>query len=94
MTRVKSRKPIGFILPAWHIEFTKPIFLAMRKPFCDMYQVHQACLSYGYIEPNKTTLLVVHIKLQTYNESMQISIQMHWDLLHALNPTAVPLMCL
>ena len=36
-------------------------------------------------------LLVVYIKPKTNDESLQISIQMHWDRLHTFNSTAVPL---
>ena len=51
--RVESRKPTGFIVPTIDIEFTRPILLAIRKPFCDTYRVHHACFPYGRTKPNK-----------------------------------------
>ena len=42
------------------------------------------------IKPTRPVLLVVHIKPTGDDESVQKSIQMHWDRLHALNPTAIP----
>ena len=76
--RVESKKPTGFILPA------------IRKPFWDTHWVHQACLSYGHIKPNKTALPVVHIEPKTHDESVQISTQLHWDRPHALDLIATP----
>ena len=93
-TRVESRKPTGFILPTMDIKFTRPGFSTIRKPFWDTHRVHQACLSYGHTEPNKTALPVVHIKPKTHNESVQISIQLHWDRPHALDSIATPPTCL
>ena len=75
---VKSGKPIGFIFPT------------MRDLFCDTHRVHQACFSYGYTEPNKTAHPVVYLKPIGHDESVQISIQLHWDRPHALNLTAAP----
>ena len=74
--QVESKKPTRFIITA------------IRKLFCNIYQVYQACFSYGYIEPNKTALSVVYIESKTHDELVQISTQLHWNRPHALNSIA------
>ena len=67
-TRVESKKPTGFILLARGIEFTKPVFPAMCKTFCDTHQVYQAYFFYGYTEPNKTACPVIYLEPTAHNE--------------------------
>ena len=70
--QVESKKPTGFILPTIDIEFTRPIFPEIRKPFWATHQVHRAFFSYCHTKPNKTALPVIYIKLAAYKQMVQI----------------------
>ena len=63
-TRVESRKPIKFILPTINIQFTRPIFPVIRKPFCDTNWVYQAYFSYSHTKPNKLFFILYPLNLQ------------------------------
>ena len=79
--RVKSRKPTGFVLSAIHK--TSVTRIESTRPASLMATPSQTKLLFRWYTSNLQATM-----------SVQISIQMYWDRLHALNPIAVLPTCL
>ena len=88
VTGVESRKLTRFIFPTIDIQFIRLILSAIRKPFCNTNQAHQACFSYSYTEPNKLFFMWYTSNLQPQGNN-KVTIEGH-----ALNSTATLPMCL